>query len=150
MARQPSTKALSSAGQAALALPTPRRIPLAFTLADVRSLKSESEAINLSVRCSGWESKEVPMLFGIDEGNWSRITKSGDRYFPHDRRDEFMDFVGNEILLMYGCESRGYDFATLRKHKTELEEKLEAANRRIAELELKNTIQEEFVRKVVK
>lgn len=89
------------------------------------------------------------MLFGIDDGNWSRITKSGDRYFPHDRRNEFMDFIGNEILLMYGCESRGRDFSTLRPHQSELEIELEATKRRNAELEQKLAIQEEFVRKVM-
>lgn len=149
MARQSSTRVLSNPDQIGLKLPAPRRIPLEFTLADVRSLKSESDALNFSVRCSGYESKEIPMLFGIDEGNWSRITKSGDRYFPHDRRNEFMDFIGNDVLLMYGCESRGFDFSTLRKHRSDVELQLEAAKARIVELEQKNSIQEEFVRKVM-
>lgn len=125
MARQPSTKSLSNPDQIGLRLPSPRRIPLEFTIGHIKNLKSESDAINFSVSCSGYESKEIPMLFGIDEGNWSRITKSGDRYFPHDRRNEFMDFVGNEVLLMYAIESRGYDWATLRRHRTEIEEENE-------------------------
>lgn len=131
-----------------LELPTPRRSPRPFTLDEVRSLKSESEAIRFSVTCSGYETKEIPLLFGIDAGQWSNIL-NGKKHFPHDRRNEFMDFVGNEILLMYGCESRGKDYASLRPHKSEVEIELEAARQRIAELELKNAHQEEFVRKVM-
>lgn len=139
---------MSDPNQIGLELPTPRRIPLDFTLDDVRKLKSESHALMFSVRCSGYEPKEIPLLFEIDAGQWSNIL-SGKKHFPHERRNEFMDFVGNEILLMYACESRGYDFTTLRKHRSDVEEQLEAAKARIAELERKNEIQEEFVRKVM-
>lgn len=131
-----------------LQLPTPRRAPRPFTLDEVRALKSESEAIRFSVSCSGYESKEVPMLFGIDAGQWSNIL-NGKKHFPHDRRNEFMDFVGNEILLMYGCESRGRDYASLRPHKSDLEIQLEQERREKAELQQKLAIQEEFVRKVM-
>jgi hypothetical protein len=124
MDRQSRTRNLSSPNQIGLELPTPRRIPLEFTLDDVRKLKSESHALMFSVRCSGYEPKEIPLLFEIDAGQWSNIL-SGKKHFPHERRNEFMDFVGNEILLMYACESRGYDFSTLRKQQTELERELE-------------------------
>lgn len=139
---------MSSPEQAGLDLPTPRRAPRPFTLDEVRALKSESEAIRFSVTCSGYETKEIPMLFGIDAGQWSNIL-NGKKHFPHDRRNEFMDFVGNEILLMYGCESRGKDYASLRPHKSDVEIALEAEKRRTAELEQKLAIQEEFVRKVI-
>lgn len=108
-----------------------------------------TDAIVFSVRASGYDSKVVPQLFGFDEGNWSRIVNARDRFFPQDRLNEFMDVMGNEAPLIQLCESRGYDFSTMRKHQTETELKLEAANRRIAELEQKNAIQEEFVRKVM-
>lgn len=149
MARQPTTKTLSNPNQLGLGLPAPRRIPLDFTLADIRELRSETDALVFSIRCSGYDSKVIPGLFSFDDGNWSRIVNARDRFFPQDRRNEFMDKMGNEALLMYACESRGYDFSTLRKHKTDLEEQLEAANQRIAELELKDQIREDFVRKVV-
>lgn len=131
-----------------LQLPTPRRKPRPFTLDEVRALVSESAAIRLSVECSGYETKEIPMLFGIDAGQWSCIL-SGTKHFPHNRRNEFMDLVGNEILLMYACESRQYNFDTLRPHRSSVEIELEASRRREAELEQKLAIQEEFVRKVV-
>lgn len=139
---------MSNPDQMGLQLPTPRRAPRPFTLDEVRALKSEGEAIRFSVTCSGWETKEVPLLFGIDTGQWSNIL-TGKKHFPHNRRNEFMDFVGNEILLMYGCESRGKDYASLRPHKSEVEIELEASRRREAALEQKLAIQEEFVRKVM-
>lgn len=148
MDRHSRTKNLSSPDQIGLQLPTPRRIPLRFTLDDVRKIKSESDALAFSVRCSGYEPKEIPLLFDIDAGQWSNILNSK-KHFPHERRNEFMDFVGNEILLMFGCESRGYDYATLRKHQSDIEIALEAERRRTAELEQKLAIQEEFVRKVM-
>lgn len=148
MDRQSKTKRLSSPDQIGLELPTPRRAPRPFTLAEVRALKSESEAIRFSVTCSGWETKEIPMLFRIDGGQWSNILQ-GKKHFPHERRNEFMDFVGNEILLMHACESRHYNFETLRPHRSTLEVELEASRRREAELEQKLAIQEEFVRKVM-
>lgn len=88
------------------------------------------------------------MLFRMDPGQWSNIL-NGKKHFPHDRRNEFMDFVGNEILLMYGCESRGKDYASLRPHKSDLEIQLEQERREKAELQQKLAIQEEFVRKVM-
>jgi hypothetical protein len=146
--RQSRTKNLSSPDQIGFQLSTPRRIPLNFTLDDIRKIKSESDALAFSVRCSGYEPKEIPLLFDIDAGQWSNIL-NGKKHFPHERRNEFMDFVGNEILLMFGCESRGYDYATLRKHQSDIEVELEAERRRSAELEQKLAIQEEFVRKLV-
>ena len=139
---------MSNPDQMGLQLPTPRRAPRPFTLDEVRALKSESEAIRFSVSCSGYESKEVPLLFGIDAGQWSNIL-NGKKHFPHDRRNEFMDFVGNEILLMYGCESRGKNYSTLQPHQSDLEIQLAAERKVRAELEQKLAIQEEFVRKVM-
>lgn len=139
---------MSDPNQMGLQLPTPRRAARPFTLDEVRALKSESEAIRFSVTCSGFETKEIPLLFGIDAGQWSNIL-NGKKHFPHDRRNEFMDFVSNEILLIYGCESRGKDYASLRPHKSDVEIALEASLRREADLEQKLAIQEEFVRKVI-
>lgn len=139
---------MSSPDQIGLELPSPRRSPRPFTLAEVRDLKSESDAIRFSVSCSGYETKEIPLLFDIDAGQWSNIL-NGKKHFPHERRNEFMDFVGNEILLIYACESRHYNFETLRPHRSTVEIELEAERRRSAELEQKLAIQEEFVRKVM-
>lgn len=151
MDRHRQTKKMSVA-QEQITLPgldmSARRIPLSFTLNDVRSLKSESHALMFSVQSSGYDPKEIPLLFGIERGQWSCI-KDGKKHFPHDRRNEFMDFAGNEILLMYGCESRGYDFSTLRKHESDLEQRLHAAEARVAELERNDQLKDEWIRSVM-
>lgn len=126
----------------------PRGIPLDFTLDDVRKLKNESHAIVFSVRCSGYDPKEIPSLLDIDQGQWSCI-KDGKKFFPHDRRNEFMDLVGNEALLMYGVESRGYDFSSLRKHQSDTEQRLAAAEARVRELEHRDALKDEWIAKVM-
>lgn len=126
-----------------------RGIPLDFTLDDIRKLKSEGHAIVFSVRCSGYDPKEIPLLFNIDSGQWSCI-KDGKKNFPHERRNEFMDLVGNEALLMYGCESRGYDFSTLRKHQSDTEARLEKAEARIRELERQAELKDGWMRDLVR
>lgn len=120
--------------------PVRERIPLDFTLNDVRRLKNESHAVMFSVRCSGYDPKEIPLIFGIDAGHWSCI-KDGKKHFPHERRNEFMDCMGNEILLMYGAESRGYDFSTMRKHTSDVEADNERLRTRVAELERQREIE---------
>lgn len=145
MDRQSQTRRLNDAVQQDfLDPPAPRRQPRSFTVDDVRRLKSESEAIRMSVDCSGYEDKEIPLLFKIDAGQWSNIIH-GKKHFPHNRRNEFMDFVGNEILLMYGIESRGRDWSTLRHHQTDVELENEELKRKLAESEKKAAHYAEFV-----
>lgn len=142
--RQSQTRRLNDPKQLSFVEAEPRRIPLDFSLSDVRRLKSESHALRFSMRTSGYDPKEIPPLFKIDAGQWSNIL-SGKKHFPHDRRNEWMDFVGNEVLLMYGCESRGYDFSTLRKHKSELEEQLAAEKKRADDAEYKLSVAMELM-----
>lgn len=126
-----------------------QRTPLEeCSLSEVRKLKNESHALIYSVRCSVFEPKEIPLLLEMDEGQWSCI-KSGSKNFPHNRRNQFMDLVNNEVLLMYGCESRGYDFSTLRKHQSDTEAKLEAAEARIRELERRDREKDEWISKIM-
>lgn len=133
--RQSQSKKLNEAQLAfPIGIPKPNRIPLDFSLRDVRQLTSESHAIMFSVRCAGYEPKVVPELFKIDPGQWSCI-KDGTKHFPHNRRNEFMDLMGNEILLMYGAESRGYDFSTMRKHQTDVERENAELRQRMAQME---------------
>lgn len=142
--RHSQTRRLNDPKQLSFVEPEPRRIPLDFSLDDIRRLKSESHALRFSMRTSGYDPKEIPLLFNIDPGQWSNIL-SGKKHFPHDRRNEWMDFVGNEALLMYGCESRGYDFSTLRKHKSELQAQLEAAEKRAADAEYRLAVAVELM-----
>jgi len=120
------------------------RIALDFTLADIRKLQSESDALAFSVRVAGYQAKDIPLAFGIDAGQWSNIL-TGTKHFPQNRRNEFMDFVGNEALLMYGVESRGYDWSTLRQHQSDLERENERLRQENAQLRHDREVEKTYV-----
>jgi len=115
------------------AAPGRQRIRLDFSLDDVRRLTSKSDAFEFSLRCSGYQNKEIPDVFKMDLGQWSCIT-GGTKHFPHDRENEFMNVMGNEIPLIYAVEARGYDFSTLRKHQTDTERENDQLRRENADL----------------
>jgi hypothetical protein len=77
------------------------------------------------------EDKQCYGPIGIDPSHWGKI-RSGKASPPADQRFvHYMDVVRNEIPLIWLSESRGYDFLTMRKHRSDHE-------RRIAELEMEN------------
>jgi len=77
------------------------------------------------------EDKECYSPIGIDPSHWGKI-RSGKASPPADERfGRYMDTVRNEIPLIWLCESRGYDFLKMPKHRSDHE-------RRIAELESEN------------
>ena len=77
------------------------------------------------------EDKQCYQPLGIDSSHWTKIRK-GNASPPADARfGRYMDVVRNEIPLIWLVESRGYDWSTLRKHRSDHE-------RRIAELESEN------------
>lgn len=79
-------------------------------------------AINLAVEVCGLEDKQIYGPLGIDTSHWTRI-KNGTAYFPLDETfTKFLATVGNEIPLVWLAEACGYDWRTIRKHCSELEE----------------------------
>lgn len=77
------------------------------------------------------EDKQCYGKIGIDASHWGKI-RSGKASPPADARfGHYMDVVHNEIPLIWLVESRGYDWASLRKHRSDHE-------RRIAQLENEN------------
>ena len=103
-------------------------------------------AWNFAVDFAALEDKQVYSPLGIDTSHWSKI-RSGRAFPPADERfSRFFDIVQNEIPLVWLVESRGYDWMSLRKHRSD-------EQRRIAELEQENrdlrrvlTLQAEFQR----
>jgi len=88
-------------------------------------------AWNFAVDFAALEDKQVYQPLGIDSAHWSRI-RTGRASPPADERFvRFFDIVQNEIPLAWLVESRGYDWMSLRKHRSDHE-------RRIAELEQEN------------
>lgn len=77
------------------------------------------------------EDKQVYEPLQIDSSHWTKIGK-GTASPPADERFvRYFDIVKNEIPLIWLAEKRGYDWLTIRKHRTNSE-------KRIAELEQEN------------
>jgi hypothetical protein len=75
-------------------------------------------AWNFAVDFSAMEEKQVYGPLDIDASHWTKI-RSGRAYIPADHRfNHFLDVVRNEIPLVWWAESRGYDWTTIRKHRS--------------------------------
>src|SRR5690606_13674258 len=112
--------------------PSPKR--LQYTVEQVRACHDEVAAIDMACRVSGLQEKQIAADMGIDEGNWSKLRRGQRGFMPGDRI-KFMAVVGNQILREWEEESLGYDSTSLRVHRSELEQRLEAERARAAELE---------------
>lgn len=79
-------------------------------------------SINLAAEVSGLEDKQIYDAIGIDASHWTRI-KNGTASMPLDECFlNFLNVVGNEIPLIWLAERRGYDWGTVRKHCSTLED----------------------------
>lgn len=88
-------------------------------------------AWNFAQDFAALEDKQCYSPLGIDASHWSKI-RSGKASPPADERfTRYFDVVSNEIPLVWLVESRGYDWMSLRKHRSDVQ-------RRIAELESEN------------
>lgn len=73
----------------------------------IRLQPSKLAAIKLSIQVSGREEKEIYMALNIDKATWSKIM-SGLLNFPTNAEEQFMEVVGNEIILRWMNFRRGY------------------------------------------
>jgi len=96
-------------------------------------------AWNFAIDFSGLEDKQVYGQIDVDASHWSKM-RAGRAFPPADQRfDRFFDVVHNEIPLVWLAEKRGYDWTTIRKHRS-------SEQRRIAELETENADLRRLVR----
>jgi hypothetical protein len=87
-------------------------------------------AWNFAQEFSGLEDKEVYVPLGIDASHWNKIG-NGSASPPGRVFNAYLDLVRNEIPLIWWAESRGWDWTTIRRHRSN-------EQRRIAELEAEN------------
>ena len=100
-------------------------------IAAIRRKSTLSQVWKFSQDHADLEDKQVYSVLDMDSSQWTKIRK-GQMWPPCDERfGRYMDLVGNEFPLVWLAESRGYDFLTMRKHRSDQE-------RRIAELEEEN------------
>lgn len=109
---------------------------------DVRAIDAQptlTAAIRLCQQLSGLEDKEIVGKHGIvtDVAQWSRITKSGQHFFPQDKLNAFMDLCGNEAPLIWMARQRGYELVPL---ETEMERRLRMEREKTDELERENML----------
>lgn len=91
-------------------------------------------ACHLSMDMSNLEDKQIYGPLDLDPGAFSRIRK-GSAWLPQDERlGRFMDITQNEVPLIWLAESRGYDWSTIRKHRSREDRELEEAKQEIADL----------------
>jgi hypothetical protein len=90
-------------------------------------------AWNFASQVSELEDKQIYGPLGIDASHWTKITK-GTASPPADERFvQFMDVVGNEIPLIWIAEKRGYDWSTIKKHRSDLERENEDLRKELAD-----------------
>jgi hypothetical protein len=90
------------------------------------------DAWNMACVDSGLQDKEIYGPVKIDQSHWSKIVK-GTASPPADHRFvQFMEVVGSEYPLIWLAEKRGYDFLSMRKHRTDLQRQLEEKDKEIA------------------
>ena len=96
-------------------------------------------AIKLAIQVSGLEHKQIYGDLGIDKATWSKIL-DGQLNFPTNKYELLMDLIGNEIPLVWLAHKRGYGLVPRR----------DAKDRKIAELEAKNSQLEREIETLVK
>jgi hypothetical protein len=99
-------------------------------ISTVRRQSSLQAAIGLCIAASGRDRKQIYGALDIDAATFSRI-ESGQAHFPPNKLVALMHLCGNEAPLIWLCESSGYDFTSMRKHRSNQE-------KRVAELEQEN------------
>lgn len=103
-------------------------------IARVRRRPTFLAAWNYAQEISCLEDKAVYEALDIDGSHWTKI-KRGRASPPADERfTRFAQVVRNEIPLIWHVEAHGYDFTTLRKHRSDTERRLEAVERENADL----------------
>jgi hypothetical protein len=103
-------------------------------LPTIRRLPTLHRSIEFARELSGLEDKEIYGRSGIDPAAFSRM-KSGSAWYPQDERWlQILNTLRTEIPVAWQVEALGYDWTTLRKHQTSLEQELEelrAENRQL-------------------
>lgn len=79
------------------------------------------DAWNYAQDVSGLENKVCAGALEMDESQWNKIRK-GIYNPPSDHRfNQFEKLVNNNVLLIWHCESNGFDFLSMQRHRSSLE-----------------------------
>mgnify|MGYP003423554940 CR=1 FL=1 len=95
-------------------------IPVEVSAREVAREKSLGDAIQLCLRASGQEVKELTLPFNMDKGQFSRWI-SGDEGIKWHKLQALMDACGNDAPLLWMAYDRGYDLHSMHKRESETE-----------------------------
>lgn len=124
-------------------LPPPKTNPppdLAYLLA----LPTFRRVVRYAMSLPDLTPKQVYEPLGKDKGTWSRI-ESGDMSFQVDDIEKFCETVGNDAVVLWLADRAGYDVATMRKKRTDLEKQLAAEKERADAAEYKLAVAIELI-----
>jgi plasmid maintenance system antidote protein VapI len=120
---------------------TPRKVCPPVDRAYLLTLPSFRRALRYSLSLADLEPKQVYEPLDMDKATWSRI-ENGAQAFPPDMLGKLASLTGNDAPLIWLAHSRGYE---LRPLKSELQERLDEAEARAAELERQNALMRELL-----
>lgn len=98
-------------------------------VARVRRQATLLDAWNYAQQCSGIKDKAIASHLKIDGSHWTKIGEGRASPPADERFTQYMDALQTEIPLIWLCEARGYNFLTLKRHQSDLEERLSATER---------------------
>jgi hypothetical protein len=94
-----------------------------ISISMIRRRPTFLRAWHLAQEISGLEDKKICDMLKIDGSHWTKM-KKGRASPPADARfTQYMDVVQNEVPLIWLAEARGYDWTTIRKHRSDVERK---------------------------
>ncbi len=102
-------------------------------VARVRRLPTLLRAWNYAQDVACLEDKTVYSALNIDASHWTKIKKGNGSPPADERFVRFLDVVKNDIPLIWLAEARGYDFLTMRRHRSSLERENEALKQDLAD-----------------
>lgn len=95
-------------------------IPTDVSFVEVERERTLGGAIDLCVKASGKEPKELQIVARSDKAQWSRWV-SGAEGIVWPKLKAVMDEAGNHAPVLWMLHDVGYDLNSLRRRETELE-----------------------------
>jgi hypothetical protein len=95
----------------------------------IRRLPTFGHAFKYSADFAMLEDKEIYDPLKIDASHWTKITKFLANPPADERFEQFPKVVQNDIPLIWWVERRGFDYTSLRTHRSDTERRLEAVEK---------------------
>lgn len=123
-------------------------IPVEITQADVARKRTFGGSLELCAEAGGFDlDKQLQQDLEVDKAQFSRWKSDQDGIHWKKLR-KVMDHCGNHAPVLWMLHDLGYDINSLRMRETETEQQLRQAREKIAELEAKQEIQIDLLRKI--